>query len=66
MLLLSAWMILEEHVVIVEWRRGLIGWLVLGFIVLGVLRSRRPQSLEDATRLYLDEQGGEAARQAAS
>ena len=32
MLLLSAWMILDEHVVIVEWQRGLIGWLVLGLV----------------------------------
>jgi amino acid transporter len=32
-----------------------LGWLALGFIALAVLRSRRPQSLEDATRIYLDQ-----------
>lgn len=32
MVLVSAWMMLQERVVVVEWRRGLIGWLVLGLI----------------------------------
>ncbi len=43
-----------------------LGWLVLGFIVLGVLRSRRPQALDDATRVYGDQPSGQSDRQAVS
>jgi amino acid transporter len=42
-----------------------LGWLVLGFVVLGVLRKRRPQALEDATRLYLDKPSAEPAQEMA-
>lgn len=29
---LSALIFLQEHVVVVEWRRGLVGWLLIGLI----------------------------------
>jgi uncharacterized membrane protein YeaQ/YmgE (transglycosylase-associated protein family) len=29
---LSAFAMLQEHVVVVEWQRGLLGWLVIGLI----------------------------------
>src|SRR5215469_978063 len=32
MLTQMAMMLLEERVIVVEWRRGLIGWLVIGLI----------------------------------
>jgi amino acid transporter len=35
-----------------------LGWLVLGFIALWIIRSRRPQALDDATQLYLDQPSG--------
>jgi len=43
-----------------------LGWLVLGFIVLGVLRSRRPQALDDATRVYIEQPSGQSERSAVS
>jgi len=32
MVAMSALMFLQEHVVIVEWRRGLLGWLLIGLL----------------------------------
>ncbi len=32
MLAQTAMAVMQEHVVIVEWRRGLIGWLVIGLL----------------------------------
>ncbi|HTQ98216.1 MAG TPA: GlsB/YeaQ/YmgE family stress response membrane protein [Candidatus Acidoferrum sp.] len=32
MSVMSAWMMLQEQIVVVEWKRGLLGWLVIGLL----------------------------------